>query len=52
MDVRAWFLTACPEIKNFIEDTLKRREKAKEERANAKIKITAIPTCETEVAAE
>ena len=52
MDVRAWFLTACPEIKNFIEDSLKRREKAKEERANAKIKITAIPTCETEVAAE
>ena len=51
-EIRAWFQTACPEIKNFIEDTLKRREKAKEERANAKITITPIPTREAEVTAE
>lgn len=52
IDVRDWFLAECPEIKNFIEDTLKRREKAKEDRAKAKIKITAIPTLETETTAE
>lgn len=43
-EIRAWFLEECPEFKNFIDETSARRERAKEERAKAKIHIEEIPT--------